>query len=190
VFRAALPLFLAAALGAAPLLARADVYRWVDESGATHFAPTRDEVPSRYRDSAQVIPSAPSTVQNPSSARPPAPPPHAATPAPEPALPAPAPAPAPSAPPPASGPESRAPDPEPSAPAAVAAPPRSEDPRSDEIADLEGRIERDREQLRLLISTPRWDSSELASDPRVREIAERLPRLQAELAALRSEGGH
>jgi Spy/CpxP family protein refolding chaperone len=67
-----------------------------------------------------------------------------------------------------------------------AAPP-SDDPRADEIAQLEGQIERDREALRQLISTPRWDSAEFASDPRVREIAERLPRLQAELAALRTE---
>jgi hypothetical protein len=38
-----------------------------------------------------------------------------------------------------------------------------------------------------MISTKRWDSAELASDPIIREIAERLPRLQAELAALRAE---
>jgi Spy/CpxP family protein refolding chaperone len=64
-----------------------------------------------------------------------------------------------------------------------------QDPRADEIAELEGQLERDREVLRQLISTPRWDSAELAADPRVREIAERMPRLQAELAALRTEAG-
>jgi hypothetical protein len=82
----------------------------------------------------------------------------------------------------------RSPVPEP--PTAAPSPTSSGDPRADEIADLEARIERDREALRQLISTPRWDTAELASDPQVREIAERLPRLQAELSALRRESEH
>ncbi len=63
----------------------------------------------------------------------------------------------------------------------------SDDPRAVEVAELEAKIAADREQLRKMISTKRWDSAELASDPNIREIAERLPRLQAELAALRAE---
>ena len=151
----------------------------------------------------------------PRPAPPPQPPPApAAAPAPAPATPVPAPAPsAPGAPPdsefapppveaapaadsaPAAAPEAPAPalptphgDAPPAAPhdAALAS---HDDPRKDEIADLEDRIEKDRETLRQLISTPRWDSAELASDPRVREIAARLPRMQAELAALRNEAG-
>jgi len=214
VFRVALRLLLAAALGAVPSLARADVYRWVDDSGATHYATTRDAVPRRYRDAAEVIKPAPATIPNPSDATPPAPPPRlpAAEPSPAPVEPGPAPltpappttsapAPAPSSPtlpesksnapvvPPAT--ETSAPPAEPpGAPASVAPEPRGpQDPRAEEIAQLEGQIERDREVLRQLISTPRWDSAELAADPRVREIAERMPRLQAELAALRTEAG-
>ena len=75
----------------------------------------------------------------------------------------------------------------PGAPPVQAARVHAEDPRAQEIAQLEGQLERDREVLRQLISTRSWDSTELAADPRVREIAERMPRLQAELAALRTE---
>lgn len=205
MFRGALRLLLAAALCAAPALARADVYRWVDDTGATHYATTRAEVPSAFREAAEAIKAAPSAVPNPSSARPPAPPrppaPAAIEP-PPPAQPAPPPAPAPAlgpqssgptveAAPPAAKPEA-APAPEAAlapavAPPAERAPLADGDPRQQEIAQLEAAIERDREELRHLISTPRWDASELASDPHIREIAERLPRLQAELAALRTE---
>jgi outer membrane biosynthesis protein TonB len=235
VFRAALRLLLAAALVAVPLLVRADVYRWVDDAGVTHFATSKDAIPRKFRDGATAIHEAPTSVTNPSASRPP--PRREPAPEPAPALAplAPAPAPAPveptapaetpapgETPAPAETPgpaETRAPEqaapaseaaPAPlQAPATPAAPPSAaaptpqsdapraapgpspslspEDPRRDEIADLEGQIERDRETLRQLISMTRWDSAELASDPRVREIAERLPRLQAELAALRSE---
>ncbi len=214
MFRVALRLLLAAALGAVPSLARADVYRWVDDSGATHYATTLDEVPSSYRDTVDVIKPPAATIPNPSDARPPEPPPRPAaapsppasepTPArvePPPALSAPEPAPsspqtppasessAPLAPPiaPTTGPTTAAPA---AAPSEVERSRQPEDPRAEEIAQLEGQLERDRETLRQLISTPRWDSAELAADPRVREIAERMPRLQAELAALRTDAGH
>jgi len=197
VFRVALRLLLAAALGAVPSLARADVYRWVDDAGATHYATTRDAIPRRFRSSAEVITPAHPSLSNPSGAQPPAPAP-SAPPVEPPAPSATSPEPAPS---PAGGPKPEAVEPQSSAPVAPTAPiapppaPASEtatshspvDPRKDEIAQLEGQIERDRETLRQLISTQRWDSSELASDPRVREISERLPRLQAELSALRTE---
>lgn len=208
MFRAALRWLLAAALCAAPSVVRADTYRWVDEGGVTHYSTSRDEIPRRYRDAAQVIVPAPSAITNPSGARPPAPParpPETRPPQAEPVQTEPAP-PVEAA-PPASAPEPESPAPVPqgapaesrsTAPPAQPAPPAepvtharaSGDPRADEIAELEGQIERDRETLRQLISTPRWDSTELASDARVREIAERLPRLQAELAALRTEAGH
>jgi len=57
----------------------------------------------------------------------------------------------------------------------------------DEIAELEEQIRRDRETLKDLISREGLKGSEFTNDPRVREIAERLPRLQAELDALRRE---
>lgn len=212
MFRGALRLLLAAALCAAPALARADVYRWVDEDGATHYATSRGEVPSAFRGAAQVIVRAPVGVPNPSSARPPAPLPPPAPTAVEPPAPA-EPAPAQPAPTLAPAQESALPTIEPApaasrsevappapdasqvpppdvAPPAVRSPLAPGDPRQQEIAQLEAAIERDREELRNMVSTPRWDASELASDPHVREIAERLPRLQAELAALRTEAEH
>ncbi len=76
-------------------------------------------------------------------------------------------------------------------PAFPGPPPRTalppDDPRASEAAELEAQIASDREKLRQMISTKRWDSAELASDPEIREIAERLPRLQAQLAALQAE---
>jgi hypothetical protein len=51
--------------------------------------------------------------------------------------------------------------------------------------DLEVRIRQDREAIKNLITEP--DTVNPAEDPRLREIADRLPRLQAELAALRNE---
>ncbi|MGH7293109.1 MAG: hypothetical protein ACREJT_17945, partial [Myxococcota bacterium] len=86
-------------------------------------------------------------------------------------------------------PESARPD---SAPTVFPGPPATgalppDDPRAAEVATLEAQIATDRESLRQIISTKRWDSAELASDPTIREIAERLPRLQAQLEALRAE---
>ncbi len=59
---------------------------------------------------------------------------------------------------------------------------------SQEILSLEEQIEADRETLKDLISRQR-DAIEFAEDPAVREIAERLPRLQAQLEQLRREAG-
>ncbi len=59
---------------------------------------------------------------------------------------------------------------------------------SQEILSLEEQIEADRETLKDLISSQR-DAVDFAEDPAVREIAERLPRLQAQLEQLRRETG-
>jgi hypothetical protein len=56
-----------------------------------------------------------------------------------------------------------------------------------QIAELEAQIARDRETLKTLISEGQESGRDISLDPRVREIAERLPRLQSELAALRAE---
>lgn len=58
-------------------------------------------------------------------------------------------------------------------------------PHAAAIEKLEAEIARDRERIKQLISQGRWVGSELATDPDLRELAERLPRLQAELDSLR-----
>jgi hypothetical protein len=57
-----------------------------------------------------------------------------------------------------------------------------------EVRELESQIARDREVMKSLISGAGTDGTDIASDPRFREISERLPRLQSELDALREEG--
>ena len=64
--------------------------------------------------------------------------------------------------------------------AAVAASP------SETIAELERRIAEDRERLKELISRARGPDADLAANPKVREIGERLRRLRAQLAAVRA----
>jgi hypothetical protein len=76
----------------------------------------------------------------------------------------------------------RTPSPE---PPAVSTPEVSAPPG--EIAELEARIARDKDSLKDILSQGRPSGQDLASDPRLREIAERLPRLQSELNALRGE---
>lgn len=214
MLRHAFPLLLALALGLGPSLASADVFRWVDELGVTHYTTDRDTIPRRFRAEAHPIEASPAPLAPPSAR----PAPAEASPlptAPTPSAPAPsAPAPSvavpsalvpsaevpgttlPSAPVPSAEVPSAvvnpAPEPVPSAAPTFPGPPTTpsispDDPRAAEVAELEARIAADREHLRQMISTKRWDSAELASDPSIREIAERLPRLQAELAALRAE---
>ena len=182
----------------------AALYRWVNELGVTHYTTDLESIPSSAREDALEIVATPPPEAStralpvpPAAAVAPAPP---STPAPEVAPPstpqpeaAPAPVPAPETPPVEAGPRPQAAPSEsngtppvfPGPPAAAEIP--AGDPRAAEVAELEARIAADREQLRRMISTKRWDSAELASSPEIREIAERLPRLQAELAALRAE---
>ena len=178
-------------------MSRADVYRWVDELGVTHYTTDRDTVPRRFRGEAHAIEASPAPASAPRATRAPeatVPPtalatptsPETTTPTPEPAEPAPT-ASAPSAPP-----EPEISQPAPSAAPVFPGPPTTttlapNDPRAQEVAELEAQIATDRETLRQMISTKRWDSAELASDPAILEIAERLPRLQAQLEALRAE---
>lgn len=229
MLRPALRALLVLALASWPVLSSAELYRWVDDLGVTHFTTDRDTIPRSHRDEAVAI----GELRSPSPAT------RAVAPPPEPGptesaapelVPVPAPDPAPAATPPLAmpapvlspAPDSRPgpqPTPEPDttpAPSAAAkpiaarvtAPPEAEpaisaptvfpgpapepaiagdDPRASEVAELEAQIASDREKLRQMISTKRWDSAELASDPEIREIAERLPRLQAQLAALQAE---
>lgn len=153
-----------------PDSARAEVYKWVDRNGVTHYTIEREELPPGMR--RRPRPRVATT------------PPVAAAPAPMAAGPAPmaaAPAPVAAAPervglseaPPDFGPEGEA-----------AESPPGEDP---EILELEAQIRSDREMLKSVISAARGTGTEFISDPQLREIAERLPRRQAELEALRRE---
>ena len=72
--------------------------------------------------------------------------------------------------------------------------PGGEVPSADESEDdggpgdqIRGQLESDREFLRTMISRDAPAGFERSQDPRLREIAERLPRLQAELEALENE---
>lgn len=139
---------LMAGLLALPLAASAQVYKWVDENGVTHYTLERQEIPPHLRQ--RLRPIAPGAL-------PPPGPPEPTT-----RL-------------------SSAPSTQTSAPV----------PRPDhtaEILSLEEQIAADRETLKDLISQQR-DAGEFAQDPKVQEIAERLPRLQAQLAELRRESG-
>jgi len=209
VFRSAVRPLLALALLLAPATSDAALYRWVDELGVTHYATDLDAIPSHARDEAleivtspapaaatralPVSPAKPRSVPVPTSPSATATPPvDAAPPAPA-ALESPALAPATPEPTatehsPATGRPASTASAAPVFPGPVATPQLpADDPRAAEVAELEAKIAADREQLRQMISTKRWDSAELASDPNIREIAERLPRLQAQLAALRAE---
>lgn len=187
MLRHALRLLLALALCLAAQISSADVYRWVDELGMTHYTTDPETIPRRYRSSALEIVARPTRRPGPRISNAPG---RAA--APLPSEPAPT-SPEPTSPTPSSPePTARATPPARSGPPVLPGPPLAPalapgDPRAAEVADLEARIATDRETLRQLISIKRWDSAELASDPSVREIAERLPRLQAELEALRAE---
>lgn len=83
---------------------------------------------------------------------------------------------------------------EPSAPATVAAPAPALEPDERakleeldrEIAGIEGEIARDEETLMVILSeTESVEQNTLVDDPRFRDVAQRLPRLQADLERLR-----
>jgi hypothetical protein len=63
------------------------------------------------------------------------------------------------------------------------------DPRALEgrIAALEAEIARDEERIKAWVSDPAVDPVTLADDPEFRELAARLPRLQADLRSLREQ---
>lgn len=59
-----------------------------------------------------------------------------------------------------------------------------------QIADLEARVAKDEDALTALISVPEQQrKGQLVDDPHFREIAKRLPKLQADLQALRERRG-
>jgi hypothetical protein len=60
-------------------------------------------------------------------------------------------------------------------------------PRPDAALSLEAQILRDREAIKSMISGGTLSGAELARDPRMRSIAERLPGLQSEQQELQRE---
>jgi len=184
-------------------LARGDLYRWKDAEGVTHYAEELDRVPAQHRGSVERVISRTAKSRGPlpllGGERAPGPDDAGFI---EPGLGERAPA-APRALPdaPATGtagstgvPSAEPPTPPAPLPAEPAAsrlqiPPPDTDPRELEVAELERELDARREELKALISQDSFDSSQISSDPRLRELAEIVPRLQAELDALRGELG-
>jgi hypothetical protein len=151
----------------------AALYRWSDERGAVRYTPDPGRIPrSRRADAQRVEPGAPLPGAVNAPAAPPAPEPPGA--------------PSGSSPVP---PEPVAP-PEPTAPVEASPPPGQSD-ASDldaRIRELEATIARDEEALEAMIARPaQGGDAPLAQSPELREIARRLPALQAELRRLRTE---
>jgi hypothetical protein len=56
-----------------------------------------------------------------------------------------------------------------------------------EVAELEDQLARDREAIKKLLSKGAGERGAWLRDPELRELSERLPRLQAEIKALRRD---
>jgi hypothetical protein len=215
----------AAILLASP--ARAELYRWKDAEGVTHYAEDLERVPAEYREGAEIVTPRRVKSRGPlpilgdqtppgpgeASSEETGPDAELAPTIPEAPPAAPAPTEAPGGPaatraaalpaepveaPLAEPVEARSAEPVqalPAEPVAAlsAAPmealPADADPREIEIAELEHELAARREELKTLISQKSFDSSQISADPRLSELAEIVPRLQAELDALRGELG-
>ncbi len=152
--------------------AEAQVYRWIDEDGNTHYTVLRGELGKRRAPAKLApLPQAMDVAEPPLSPAPPLelkPPPPSVDLGPttlqEPAVPM------------------RTPFPEPAHVTAL-------EENADEISELEKLIARDKEVIKDLISHGRPSGEDLLADPELRAIAERLPRLQSQLRALRDGHG-
>ncbi len=161
--------------------AGAQVYRWIDEDGNTHYTVLQGELGKR---GAPLKPAPlPQATDVAAPLPPPRPPPlPQATDVAEP-LPPPAPPPQVKLGPPVLQQRAvpkRTPFPTPASVTAL-------EENADEISELEALIARDKEVIKDLISHGGPTGEDLLADPQLREIAERLPRLQSELSALRGE---
>ncbi len=149
--------------GAASSDAGAQVYRWLDEAGNTHYSVLQGELGKR---GAPLKPAPlPQATDVAAPLPPPGPPPPVKLGPPalqQPAVP------------------KRTPFP---TPPSVTTPAEN----ADDISELEALIARDKEVIKDLISQGRPSGEDLLADPQLREIAKRLPRLQSELRALRGE---
>jgi len=153
------------------------VLRRTDPDGSVHYVIRRDGKPLRPPATPYVrvkkMPVVPPGDES-SQGR--------ATPAPEPASSEPTPSPHP----PSASPESTALEESPDIKAP--APPMEISAR--DVTALEAQIKRDQETLKQLISDSDASSAAITQDSRLREIARRLPRLQAELAKRRRAAAH
>ena len=169
--------------GAASSDAEAQVYRWIDEDGNTHYTVLQGELGKRR------APPKPAPLPQATDVSEPLPPPRPpplpqATDVSEP-LPPPRPPPLPQVklgPPALQQPAEPKRTPFPTPPSVT-----TREQNEDEISELEKLIARDKEVIKDLISHGRPSGEDLLADPQLREIAERLPRLQSELRALRGE---
>jgi uncharacterized small protein (DUF1192 family) len=198
--RSAVRALLAAAFVALPSAATsADgpvVYKWVDADGIPHFTTHLDRVPAAVRDKVREAATAPSPASPPAGERQQTAPPDVAAspPASEASAPAgefreserPSQDASPQAPlgTPAPAAGASAPD----AQEMAAATPAGADALEARIAALEQEIGRDQAALEDFLSEPPQQGAPLLPDrPEFREIAHRLPKLQAELARLKEE---
>ena len=163
--------FASAAADDAP--ARTPIYKWVDANGIAHYTTDPDRIPAevrgladelREREDARAADAPARATQSPAADA------WAVRDA--------APAPVDAAPPEAAD-----------APASGA---RREDPADapeldGRIAVLEEEIARDEERIKAWVSDPAVDPVTLADDPEFRELAARLPRLQADLRSLQEQ---
>jgi len=198
----ALLLFAATLLFTGPVAAAAGaegerpvIYRWVDADGVAHYTAHRDRVPSAVRDSLQEIQSAPVAPAASSGEPEPAAAADAAAPA---TTPAPAPALAPES---SWATQNAGPAPAPVARGERGADgtlvaSRASDAPADtsgldaRIAELEAQIAHDEEAIKDFLSTPPTEGGvALPETPEFREIAHRLPKLQADLRGLREQRG-
>jgi hypothetical protein len=153
-----LPGFASAAADDAP--ARTPIYKWVDANGIAHYTTDPDRIPAEVRGLADELREREDARAADAPAR--------ATQSPAAdawAVRDAAPAPVDAAPPEAAG----APE------------------LDGRIAALEEEIARDEERIKAWVSDPAVDPGTLADDPEFRELAARLPRLQADLRSLREQ---
>jgi len=155
--------------------ARTPIYKWVDANGIAHYTTDPDRIPAevrgladelREREDARAADAPARATQSPAADA------WAVRDA--------APAPVDAAPPEAAG-----------TPASGA---RREDPAPADARELDGRIAaleeeiaRDEERIKAWVSDPAVDPVTLADDPEFRELAARLPRLQADLRSLQEQ---
>ncbi len=173
MLRAVLPLALAGLLSCwTTPEPQTGLFEWVDEAGVVHYTTDRESVPDRYRSTMRLLSPDRGTRETALAgaparrARPEIPPfvesatPRAGR----------------SGPPPGVR----------SAPTATRRAREVSAQRARAITDLETAIQQDREALKDFISQQSSDGTELATDPQLRELAERLAKLESDLAALRA----